>query len=102
MVGTGRNPFTPHTPSCPAIAVQRTASLPLAYVPGIHVLLLFRAKTWMAGTRPAMTRNDHVLLSTIQLLVMAEDAVRVEGNPPLACKIEPDIGTGGDAIAQFD
>nr|MEA2797615.1 hypothetical protein [Phenylobacterium sp.] len=24
-------------------------------VPGIHVLLSYRAKTWMAGTSPAMT-----------------------------------------------
>jgi hypothetical protein len=24
-------------------------------VPGIHVLLFFEAKTWMAGTSPAMT-----------------------------------------------
>jgi hypothetical protein len=32
---------------------RRTASLPLAYVPGIHVFLsaTFPDKTWMAGTR---------------------------------------------------
>ena len=45
-------------PSCPGIAVRRTASLPLAYVPGIHVLLRRTAKTWMAGTSPAMTKNE--------------------------------------------
>jgi hypothetical protein len=28
---------------------------PLAYVPGIHVFLFSEAKTWMAGTSPAMT-----------------------------------------------
>jgi hypothetical protein len=27
----------------------------LAYVPGIHVFIAVRAKTWMAGTSPAMT-----------------------------------------------
>jgi hypothetical protein len=26
-------------------------------VPGIHVLLLFGKKTWMAGTSPAMTNS---------------------------------------------
>jgi hypothetical protein len=38
----------------PGVAVRRTASLPLAYVPGIHVLGA-RGKAWMAGTSPAMT-----------------------------------------------
>jgi hypothetical protein len=27
----------------------------LAYVAGIHVLILAKVKTWMAGTSPAMT-----------------------------------------------
>jgi hypothetical protein len=41
------------------IAVRRTASLPLAYVPGIHVLTPSRhAKTEMAGTSPAMTTRE--------------------------------------------
>jgi hypothetical protein len=30
------------------IAVRRTASLPLAYVPAIHILAA--SKTWMPGT----------------------------------------------------
>src|SRR5450755_4643916 len=33
-----RNRSLPRSSSCPGIAVRRTASLPLAYVPGIHVL----------------------------------------------------------------
>jgi hypothetical protein len=39
------------------IAVSRTASLPLAYVPGIHVFSIAARKTWMAGINPAMTKN---------------------------------------------
>ncbi len=43
------------TLSCPGIAVRRTASLPLAYVPSIHVFTAWlKRKTWMAGTSPAM------------------------------------------------
>jgi hypothetical protein len=41
--------------SWPGIAVRRTASLPLAYVPAIHVFDGPREKTWMPGTRPGMT-----------------------------------------------
>jgi hypothetical protein len=47
-----------HLSSWPGIAVRRTASLPLAYVPTIHVLLFRDAKTWMPGTRPGMTRPN--------------------------------------------
>ena len=43
--------------SCPGIAVRRTASLSLAYVPGIHVSFSV-SKTWMAGTSPAMTASS--------------------------------------------
>jgi hypothetical protein len=46
--------------SCPRIAVRRTASLPLAYVPAIHVLIPDKTKTWMAGTSPAMTTRGSV------------------------------------------
>jgi hypothetical protein len=41
----------------PAIAVRRTASLPLAYVRGFYVLGLQARKTWMAGINPAMTEK---------------------------------------------
>jgi hypothetical protein len=37
--------------SCPGIVVRRTASLPLAYDPGIHHF----SKGWIAGSSPAMT-----------------------------------------------
>src|SRR6202158_111831 len=41
------------------VAVRRTASLPLAYVPAIHVFLaILRSKTWMPGTRPGMTEQN--------------------------------------------
>jgi uncharacterized membrane protein len=36
------------------IVVQRTASLPLAYVPAIRDFFC-GTKTWMPGTRPGMT-----------------------------------------------
>jgi len=39
------------------IAVRRTASLPLAYVPASHVFLVVEAKTWMPGSRPGMTNE---------------------------------------------
>jgi hypothetical protein len=43
-------------PSWPGIAVRRTASLPLAYVPAIHVFSYCRYhKTWLSGTSPGMT-----------------------------------------------
>src|SRR5882724_5152306 len=50
-------------PSCPGIAVRRTASLPLAYVPGTRVFLLYRPKkrAWMAGTSPAITALEGLL-----------------------------------------
>jgi hypothetical protein len=41
----------------PAIAVRRTASLLLAYVPGIHVLLVRGAKDVDGGSSPAMTEK---------------------------------------------
>jgi hypothetical protein len=44
-----------HFLSWPGIAVRRTASLPLAYVPAIHVL--DAQKTWMPGTSPGMTNS---------------------------------------------
>jgi len=37
------------------MAVHRTASLPLAYDPAIHVFLAQPPRTWMPGTRPGMT-----------------------------------------------
>ncbi|MET4295684.1 hypothetical protein ABIB06_006740 [Bradyrhizobium sp. LB8.2] len=49
-------------PSCPGIAVRRTASLPLAYTPA-STPFFFPAKTWMAGTSPAMTRRAFQVLS---------------------------------------
>src|SRR6202035_6052378 len=45
------------TSSCLGIAVRRTASLPLAYARASTSFLLDAAKTWMAGTRPAMTKS---------------------------------------------
>ena len=43
--------------SWPGVAVRRTASLPLAYVPAIHVFLVATlVKTWMPGTPSAKTR----------------------------------------------
>jgi hypothetical protein len=41
--------------SRPGIAVRRTASLPLAYDPAIHVLVGQKRKTWITGTSPVMT-----------------------------------------------
>jgi len=47
------------SPSWPGIAVRRTASLPLDYVPAIHVLLyLYVTRTWMPGTSPGTTTMD--------------------------------------------
>ncbi len=45
------------------IAIRRTASLPLAYLPGTHVFLPYRPKkrAWMAGTSPAMTALEGLL-----------------------------------------
>jgi hypothetical protein len=45
-----------HFLSWPGIAVRRTASLPLAYVPAIHVL--DAQETWMPGTSPGMTNSN--------------------------------------------
>jgi len=42
-------------PSWPGIAVRRTASLALAYVPAIHVFFRSKMKTWMPGMKPGMT-----------------------------------------------
>jgi hypothetical protein len=67
-------------------------------VPGIHVLLCSRAKTWMAGHRraeatpsfgrlcPAMTKKgqSRVLCSNIQRLVTPENAVLIEGDAAIA------------------
>ena len=39
----------------PGHSRSKNGVAPLAYVPGIHVLLAGR-KAWMAGTSPAMTR----------------------------------------------
>ena len=36
----------------------------LAYVPGIHVLLPDKVKTWMAGTSPAMTKRGERMIHT--------------------------------------
>jgi len=42
--------------SWPGIAVRRTASLPLAYVPAIDIFACAETgKTWMPGTRPGIT-----------------------------------------------
>src|SRR5258708_28746567 len=44
------------SPSSPGIAVRRTASLPLAYVPAIHVFAASKEeRTWMPDTRSRMT-----------------------------------------------
>jgi hypothetical protein len=44
--------------SWPGIAVRKTASLPLAYVPGIHVLLSFHGDEIVDGqVKPAMTKS---------------------------------------------
>jgi hypothetical protein len=43
----------------PGVAVWKTASLPLAYVPAIHVFeAAVFARTWMPGTRPGMTCSE--------------------------------------------
>jgi hypothetical protein len=39
------------------IAVRRTASLPLAYVPAIHVFLVVEMKSWMPGSSPGRTNE---------------------------------------------
>jgi hypothetical protein len=45
--------------SWPGVAVWKTASLPLACVPAIHVFeAVVFAKTWMPGTRPGMTNSE--------------------------------------------
>ena len=45
----------------PGVAVRRTASLPLAYVPAIHDLAAFtKGKTWMPATSAGMT--DKIVL----------------------------------------
>src|SRR6266849_9701929 len=41
-------------------------------VPGIHVLLFGGAKTWMAGTSPAMTKVRQVTPSTFALRATAD------------------------------
>src|SRR5882724_2662414 len=41
-----------HHSSCPGIAVRRTASLPLAYVPAIHVFMRCRFKDVDARDKP--------------------------------------------------
>jgi hypothetical protein len=44
--------------SWPGIAVRRAASLPLAYVPAIHVFDLNAAKTWMPGIADKFTQTE--------------------------------------------
>ncbi|HEY5305090.1 MAG TPA: hypothetical protein VIJ52_00275 [Pseudolabrys sp.] len=39
----------------PGLSRSKNGVASLAYVPGIHVLRLSKAKAWMAGTSPAMT-----------------------------------------------
>src|ERR1700733_7196046 len=46
--------------SCPAIAVRRTASLPLAYARA-STSFFDPSKTWMAGTSPAMTETVSIV-----------------------------------------
>jgi hypothetical protein len=64
-------------------------------------------RRWLAAPTTAISDSRGSLCAyestplTIELLVMAEDAVGVEGNPALACQIDADIGTGDDAIMQF-
>ena len=67
--------------SCPGTAVRRTASLPLAYVPGIHVFLCLNTKTWMAGTSPAMTvdTRETQLLDSSKQASVDETSARYEG-----------------------
>jgi hypothetical protein len=67
--------------SWPGIAVRRTASLPLACDPRIHV---FRAlgKTWMAGSSPAMMR----------CWVNVIPGRREGGEPGICCGVAVPIG----------
>src|SRR5205823_3073363 len=44
--------------SCPGIAVRRTASLSLAYDPGIHQSSRNAFSRWIAGSSPAMTTTS--------------------------------------------
>jgi hypothetical protein len=44
-------------PSCPALAVRRTASLPLAYVPGIHVFVSISKKDVDGRDKPGHDEN---------------------------------------------
>src|SRR6202035_1435694 len=53
--GYQRTNLDQHFSSWPGIAVQRTASLPLAYARPSTSFLRGRSKTWMPGTRPGMT-----------------------------------------------
>jgi hypothetical protein len=39
----------------PALSRSKNGVASLAYVAGIHVLISFETKAWMAGTSPAMT-----------------------------------------------
>jgi hypothetical protein len=56
----------PHSASSPCIAVQRTASLSLAYDPAIHEAALQAEpyglgccrSSWIAGSSPAMTDEE--------------------------------------------
>jgi len=57
------------------IAFQRTASLPLAYVPAIHVFTQSQqSKTWMPGTSPGMTAA--ICHSSQSVIAMARSASR--------------------------
>ncbi len=47
--------------SWPGIAVRRTASLSLAYVPTIHVLNFVCVKSWMPGIKPGMTKKGSAI-----------------------------------------
>jgi hypothetical protein len=44
--------------SCPGLAVRRTASLPLAYVPGIHVVACTGKKDVDGRVKPGHDENQ--------------------------------------------
>ena len=64
-------------------------------------------KRWLAARTTAISDSRGSLCAhesaplIIELLVMPEDAVGVEGNPAVACQISAHVGARGGAIMQF-
>jgi hypothetical protein len=63
-----------YNPSCPGKAVRRTASLPLAYVPGIHVFRLRRKQVVDGRDKPG---HDEKRIREIICLPMSDRACPV-------------------------